>query len=356
MPLNSFPPTVHRPRLRGQAGRRAGHGAHRLRALGRARARQPRAHGGAGRVRRRRLQGLHGRQRQRRLRRLRRPHAVRGHVPRRRARPARGGARRERRGGARARAAARSRRARRRWPTTPPPARSPPRSRRSRARSRWPARRAARCTSCTSPAAAPRRSWPRPARRARMSPARPARTISTLTAEDAERIGVLAKCAPPLRSADERDGLWRAVRLGTIDFIASDHSPAPPAMKQGHAFAAWGGISGCQTTARHAARRGPHDHGAGAPVRGGAGDALRPAGRPRRAGASADLLLIDPHPSSRAQGARALLPPPAEPVRRPQAARAHRAHAAARPHGRDRRPSGRRAAGAARATRVEAAV
>ena len=35
-----------------------------------------------------------------------------------------------------------------------------------------------------------------------------------LTDEDAERIGVLAKCAPPLRSADERDGLWRAVRLG----------------------------------------------------------------------------------------------------------------------------------------------
>ena len=71
-----------------------------------------------------------------------------------------------------------------------------------------------------------------------------------LTAEDAERIGVLAKCAPPLRDAEERHGLRRAVRDGTIDYIASDHSPAPPSLKEGHAFAAWGGISGCQTTAR----------------------------------------------------------------------------------------------------------
>ena len=71
-----------------------------------------------------------------------------------------------------------------------------------------------------------------------------------LTAEDAERIGVLAKCAPPLRNAQERHGLRRAVRDGTIDYIASDHSPAPPRMKEGHAFSAWGGISGCQTTAR----------------------------------------------------------------------------------------------------------
>ena len=57
----------------------------------------------------------------------------------------------------------------------------------------------------------------------------------TLTDEDAERIGLPAKCAPPLRNEDERAGLWRAVRLGTIDMIASDHSPAPPALKQGHA-------------------------------------------------------------------------------------------------------------------------
>lgn len=67
------------------------------------------------------------------------------------------------------------------------------------------------------------------------------------TAEDAERIGALAKCAPPLRDAATVEALWQTVREGEIDMIASDHSPAPPSMKAGEdAFAIWGGISGCQ--------------------------------------------------------------------------------------------------------------
>jgi allantoinase len=70
-----------------------------------------------------------------------------------------------------------------------------------------------------------------------------------LTDEDAERIGALAKCAPPLRPAGERDALLAAV--AEIDLIASDHSPSPPDLKRGaDAFAIWGGISGCQTTLR----------------------------------------------------------------------------------------------------------
>lgn len=69
-----------------------------------------------------------------------------------------------------------------------------------------------------------------------------------LTAEDAERIGALAKCAPPLRSAEEREDLWSRVLAGDVQMIGSDHSPAPQALKQGDdAFAVWGGISGCQT-------------------------------------------------------------------------------------------------------------
>ncbi len=67
------------------------------------------------------------------------------------------------------------------------------------------------------------------------------------TDEDAERIGALAKCAPPLRNAATQEALWDAVALGEVDMIASDHSPAPPDMKQSpNAFANWGGISGCQ--------------------------------------------------------------------------------------------------------------
>jgi allantoinase len=68
-----------------------------------------------------------------------------------------------------------------------------------------------------------------------------------LCEEDLERLGAVAKCAPPLRPADERDALWTQLRAGAISFVASDHSPAPPAMKRDASFfQVWGGISGCQ--------------------------------------------------------------------------------------------------------------
>jgi allantoinase len=54
------------------------------------------------------------------------------------------------------------------------------------------------------------------------------------------------KCAPPIREPENRDHLWRALGDGTLDFIASDHSPCPPEMKRkdsGDFFAAWGGIA-----------------------------------------------------------------------------------------------------------------
>src|SRR5262249_452541 len=70
-----------------------------------------------------------------------------------------------------------------------------------------------------------------------------------LDADDAERIGALAKCAPPLRAPDERLALQAAI--GDIDLIASDHSPSPADLKRGDdLFAVWGGISGCQTLAQ----------------------------------------------------------------------------------------------------------
>jgi len=57
------------------------------------------------------------------------------------------------------------------------------------------------------------------------------------------------KCAPPIRDAENRERLWEALRDGTIDLVASDHSPCPPAMKgldHGDFFRAWGGIASLQ--------------------------------------------------------------------------------------------------------------
>jgi allantoinase len=66
--------------------------------------------------------------------------------------------------------------------------------------------------------------------------------------DDLDALGPLGKCAPPIRSAAERHALWDELRAGRVDLVASDHSPAPPSMKQGgDAFAVWGGISGCQS-------------------------------------------------------------------------------------------------------------
>jgi allantoinase len=69
------------------------------------------------------------------------------------------------------------------------------------------------------------------------------------TEADMERLGAVAKCAPPLRSAAERESLSRALLRGDIDIVASDHSPAPASLKQSaDFFAIWGGIAGVQST------------------------------------------------------------------------------------------------------------
>ncbi len=57
------------------------------------------------------------------------------------------------------------------------------------------------------------------------------------------------KCAPPIREAANNHLLWQALKEGIIDFVATDHSPAPPAMKRmddGDFMKAWGGIASIQ--------------------------------------------------------------------------------------------------------------
>ena len=69
-----------------------------------------------------------------------------------------------------------------------------------------------------------------------------------LTEEDVERLGAVAKCAPPLRPAEVQEELWQQLLAGNIPMVASDHSPAPATMKSSaDFFQVWGGISGCQS-------------------------------------------------------------------------------------------------------------
>jgi allantoinase len=56
----------------------------------------------------------------------------------------------------------------------------------------------------------------------------------------------LFKCAPPIRSRENREKLWQALQEGVIDLVATDHSPCPPEMKRlsERSFrAAWGGVA-----------------------------------------------------------------------------------------------------------------
>ncbi|MFM2295385.1 MAG: hypothetical protein RLZZ350_1798, partial [Verrucomicrobiota bacterium] len=64
-----------------------------------------------------------------------------------------------------------------------------------------------------------------------------------------EKIGALAKCAPPLRTQSAQDVLWRYLEAGYVNTVGSDHSPSPPDMKRNfNFFKVWGGISGVQHT------------------------------------------------------------------------------------------------------------
>ncbi len=66
--------------------------------------------------------------------------------------------------------------------------------------------------------------------------------------DDLERLGAIAKCAPPLRPRSDVEFLWKSLARGDIQIVASDHSPTPPEMKTGDDFfGIWGGISGCQS-------------------------------------------------------------------------------------------------------------
>ena len=74
-----------------------------------------------------------------------------------------------------------------------------------------------------------------------------------LCAEEIPEGATEFKCAPPIRSGENRGMLWQALGNGDIDLIATDHSPCPPVMKcreDGRFNVAWGGISSLSTALR----------------------------------------------------------------------------------------------------------
>jgi allantoinase len=69
------------------------------------------------------------------------------------------------------------------------------------------------------------------------------------TEDDIDRLGALGKCAPPFRTAEDREELWALLAKGSLHMVVSDHSPSSPDLKRGDDFfKLWGGISGCQST------------------------------------------------------------------------------------------------------------
>jgi allantoinase len=68
-------------------------------------------------------------------------------------------------------------------------------------------------------------------------------------AEEIPNAQTAYKCAPPIREKANNEQLWQALQDGIIDFVATDHSPAPPELKDpepGNLMKAWGGIASLQ--------------------------------------------------------------------------------------------------------------
>ncbi len=110
------------------------------------------------------------------------------------------------------------------------------------------------------------------------------------------------KCAPPIRERSNRERLWEGLAEGTLDLVASDHSPAPPALKcldTGDFVRAWGGVASLELGLA-ATWTGARDRGrdVGDLARWCAEQPAGLAGLPRKGriapGCDADVIVFDP--------------------------------------------------------------
>ncbi|CCG81818.1 putative Allantoinase Dal1 [Taphrina deformans PYCC 5710] len=65
----------------------------------------------------------------------------------------------------------------------------------------------------------------------------------TFQVDDIPENGTQYKCCPPIRTQSNREGIWDALKDGTITSVVSDHSPCTPKLKEGDFMSAWGGVS-----------------------------------------------------------------------------------------------------------------
>ncbi len=66
-----------------------------------------------------------------------------------------------------------------------------------------------------------------------------------MSEDDLEAIGALAKCDPPVRTAEAVERLWGYLLDGTVDIVASDHSPHPFSRKTEREADFWTVAEGC---------------------------------------------------------------------------------------------------------------
>ncbi|HOX48114.1 MAG TPA: amidohydrolase family protein [Spirochaetales bacterium] len=134
------------------------------------------------------------------------------------------------------------------------------------------------------------------------------------TDADFPRLGASLKTAPVVKGAAEREGLWRLLASGAVDFVASDHAPAPEEEKNtGNPWTAYGGIPGTGTMLPYLLSEGLLSGRLSLPrfldATGGA--ASRRYGLSARKGSiavgkDADLVLVDPSASTRIEGGKLL--------------------------------------------------
>ncbi|RJX15668.1 allantoinase AllB [Candidatus Bathyarchaeota archaeon] len=69
-----------------------------------------------------------------------------------------------------------------------------------------------------------------------------------LSFEEAEKVGLVSKIVPPIRFKEDKENLWYGLLDGTIDIIASDHSPHLPEDKAKDVWDAATGFVGVETS------------------------------------------------------------------------------------------------------------